>query len=85
MLSCVFPGVAHVFCRYMEEIVEGTLALLSLHSETSLGPLGTDRVLVPLHLLALLDTKATWFKKWMVGFAYWFYFILLFFLGLVLR
>lgn len=55
----------------MEEIVEGTLALLSLHTETSLGLPGTDRALEPLHLLALLDTKATWFKKWMVSFVYW--------------
>ncbi|XP_041951920.1 protein broad-minded isoform X1 [Alosa sapidissima] len=54
--------------KYMEEIVESTLALLSLHSEPGLGPHGSERVLEPLHLLALLDTKAIWFKKWMHGY-----------------
>ena len=58
----------------MEEIIESTLSLLSLCSEPGLGPHGYERALAPLHLLALLDTKATWFKKWMVSFVHLFYF-----------
>ncbi|XP_031437936.1 protein broad-minded [Clupea harengus] len=54
--------------KYMEEIIESTLSLLSLCSEPGLGPHGYERALAPLHLLALLDTKATWFKKWMHGY-----------------
>lgn len=47
----------------MEEIIEATLSLLSLDSE-----LGADKSLEPIHLISLLDIKATWFKKWMVSF-----------------
>lgn len=50
--------------RYMEEVIENTFSLLSFHHEH--GSPGTERVLEPVHLLALLDVKATWFKKWMV-------------------
>ncbi|KAA0708365.1 Protein broad-minded TBC1 domain family member 32 [Triplophysa tibetana] len=49
--------------KYMEEIIEATLSLLSLHSE-----LGADKSLEPIHLISLLDIKATWFKKWMHGY-----------------
>ncbi|XP_060947669.1 protein broad-minded [Limanda limanda] len=48
--------------KYMEEIIESTFSLLSLHHEH-----GTEKVLEPIHLLALLDIKATWFNKWMHG------------------
>ncbi|XP_063079150.1 protein broad-minded isoform X1 [Engraulis encrasicolus] len=54
--------------KYMEEIVESTLSLLSLCSVPGVEPHGADRTLGPLHLLSLLDTKATWFKKWMHGY-----------------
>ncbi|XP_051511088.1 protein broad-minded isoform X2 [Myxocyprinus asiaticus] len=49
--------------KYMEEIIESTLSLLALHSEH-----GTEKSLEPIHLISLLDIKATWFKKWMHGY-----------------
>ncbi|XP_076873991.1 protein broad-minded isoform X2 [Brachyhypopomus gauderio] len=49
--------------KYMEEIIDGTLGLLSLHHEH-----GSVRSLEPVHLLSLLDIQATWFKKWMHGY-----------------
>ncbi|KAJ8355919.1 hypothetical protein SKAU_G00187130 [Synaphobranchus kaupii] len=54
--------------KYMEEIIESTLSLLSAHSEHSLGSLGPQKALEPVHLIAMLDIKATWFKKWMHGY-----------------
>ncbi|KAK5852652.1 hypothetical protein PBY51_006503 [Eleginops maclovinus] len=52
--------------KYMEEVIEGTFSLLSLHHEH--GSPGTENALEPIHLLALLDVKANWFKKWMHGY-----------------
>lgn len=53
--------------RYMEEVIESTFSLLSFqHGSASAG---TEKALEPIHLLALLDIKATWFKKWMVSIA----------------
>ncbi|XP_028254205.1 protein broad-minded [Parambassis ranga] len=49
--------------KYMEEVIESTLSLLSFHYEHA--STGTEKALEPLHLLALLDVNATWFKKWM--------------------
>ncbi|KAK5879748.1 hypothetical protein CesoFtcFv8_022841 [Champsocephalus esox] len=54
--------------KYMEEVIESTFSLLSLHHEHGSGSPGTENVLEPMHLLALLDVKATWFKKWMHGY-----------------
>ncbi|KAJ8396241.1 hypothetical protein AAFF_G00021080 [Aldrovandia affinis] len=54
--------------KYMEEIIESTLSLLALHSEHSLGTPGSEKSLEPVHLIAMLDIKATWFKKWMHGY-----------------
>ncbi|KAM4693395.1 protein broad-minded [Discoglossus pictus] len=48
--------------KYMEEIVESTLSLLSVNQESSLP---TQTYLEPVFFLALIDTKAVWFKKWM--------------------
>ena len=48
----------------MEEIVESTLSLLSLKHDQS--HLVSQKVLHPIYFLALVDTKAVWFKKWMV-------------------
>lgn len=48
----------------MEEVIESTFSLLSLHHEHVSS--GTEKTLKPIHLLTLLDIKATWFKKWMV-------------------
>ncbi|KAG7316381.1 hypothetical protein KOW79_019922 [Hemibagrus wyckioides] len=49
--------------KYMEEIIESTFALLSLHPEH-----GSEKVLEPVHFLSLLDIKANWFKRWMHGY-----------------
>ncbi|XP_037699195.1 protein broad-minded isoform X2 [Choloepus didactylus] len=49
--------------KYMEEIVDGTLSLLSVnHDQTHLV---SQKILDPIYFLALVDTKAVWFKKWM--------------------
>lgn len=51
----------------MEEIIENTLSLLALHSEQGMSSPGSEKALEPIHLISLLDIKATWFKKWMVS------------------
>ncbi|NWX90911.1 BROMI protein, partial [Nothoprocta pentlandii] len=48
--------------KYMEEIVECTLSLLSVKLEP--GHLASPELLGPVYFLALLDIKAVWFKKW---------------------
>ncbi|XP_062426912.1 protein broad-minded [Rhea pennata] len=48
--------------KYMEEIVECTLSLLSVKREPS--HLASPEFLSPVYFLALLDIKAVWFKKW---------------------
>uniref|UniRef100_A0A3B4AVZ5 Protein broad-minded n=1 Tax=Periophthalmus magnuspinnatus TaxID=409849 RepID=A0A3B4AVZ5_9GOBI len=52
--------------KYMEEVIESTFSLLAFHSDNASSPRSV-KLLEPLHLLALLDIKATWFKKWMHG------------------
>ncbi|XP_072355460.1 protein broad-minded isoform X1 [Scyliorhinus torazame] len=54
--------------KFMEEIVESTLSLLSVTHEQNLRGETSRRVLEPVHFLALLDTKASWFNKWMHGY-----------------
>lgn len=49
--------------KYMEEIVESTLSLLSVKHEQS--HLASQKILDPIYFFALVDTKAVWFKKWM--------------------
>nr|XP_058163322.1 protein broad-minded isoform X1 [Dasypus novemcinctus] len=49
--------------KYMEEIVDSTLSLLSVKHEQSC--LVSQKILEPIYFLALVDTKAVWFKKWM--------------------
>ncbi|XP_044866040.1 protein broad-minded isoform X2 [Mauremys mutica] len=49
--------------KYMEEIVESTLLLLSVKREQR--HLVCPKLLDPVYFLALLDIKAVWFKKWM--------------------
>ncbi|XP_021150133.2 protein broad-minded isoform X1 [Columba livia] len=44
--------------KYMEEVVESTLSLLSVKHEAN------PDFLSPVYFLALLDIKAVWFKKW---------------------
>ncbi|XP_029113476.1 protein broad-minded isoform X2 [Scleropages formosus] len=53
--------------KYMEEIIESTLSLLSLQHERDAGMPSTEKVLEPIHMMAMLDIKATWFKRWMHG------------------
>lgn len=52
----------------MEEVIESTFSLLCFHHEHGSASPRTEKTLEPIHLLALLDIKATWFKKWMVCF-----------------
>ncbi|XP_022517701.2 protein broad-minded [Astyanax mexicanus] len=54
--------------KYMEEIIESTLTLLSLHPEHGIGNHGSEKSLDPVHFVSLLDIKATWFTKWMHGY-----------------
>nr|XP_006981329.1 protein broad-minded isoform X2 [Peromyscus maniculatus bairdii] len=49
--------------KYMEEIVESTLSLLSVKHDQS--HLVSQKILDPIYFFALVDTKAVWFKKWM--------------------
>lgn len=51
--------------RYLEEILESTLNLFSIHQMG--GPVGTSAQLSPIHFIALIDPKAQWFIKWMHG------------------
>ncbi|XP_010636555.1 protein broad-minded [Fukomys damarensis] len=48
--------------KYMEEIVESTLSLLSVEHAPS--RLVSAQTLDPICLFALVDPKAVWFKKW---------------------
>ncbi|KAH0507839.1 Protein broad-minded [Microtus ochrogaster] len=50
--------------KYMEEIVESTLSLLSVKHDQS--HLVSQKILDPIYFFALVDTKAVWFKKWMI-------------------
>ncbi|XP_072135296.1 protein broad-minded isoform X2 [Mobula birostris] len=54
--------------KFMEEIVESTLSLLSATHKQSFNTDTSDHVLEPVYFLALLDVKACWFKKWMHGY-----------------
>uniref|UniRef100_W5NL30 Protein broad-minded n=1 Tax=Lepisosteus oculatus TaxID=7918 RepID=W5NL30_LEPOC len=54
--------------KYMEEIIESTLSLLSLNLDQSLKTTSADKVLEPIYFLSMLDIKANWFKKWMHGY-----------------
>ncbi|XP_007897852.2 LOW QUALITY PROTEIN: protein broad-minded [Callorhinchus milii] len=54
--------------KFMEEIVESTLSLLSVTHEQSPRVDSSYPVLEPIYFLALLDIKASWFKKWMHGY-----------------
>ncbi|XP_013030836.3 protein broad-minded isoform X1 [Anser cygnoides] len=48
--------------KYMEEIVESTLSLLSVKHDPCYPD--SQDFLSPVYFLALLDIKAVWFKKW---------------------
>ncbi|KAJ7341885.1 hypothetical protein JRQ81_007533 [Phrynocephalus forsythii] len=49
--------------KYMEEIMESTLSLLSVKHQLSNA--ASSEFLDPIYYLALVDLKAVWFKKWM--------------------
>uniref|UniRef100_H0WJ01 Protein broad-minded n=2 Tax=Otolemur garnettii TaxID=30611 RepID=H0WJ01_OTOGA len=49
--------------KYMEEIVDSTLSLLSANHNQSHHV--AQKILDPIYFFALVDTKAVWFKKWM--------------------
>ncbi|KAH0622269.1 hypothetical protein JD844_024422 [Phrynosoma platyrhinos] len=49
--------------KYMEEIMESTLSLLSVKHE--LTHVVSPKSLDPVYFLALVDLRAVWFKKWM--------------------
>ncbi|KAM4865994.1 LOW QUALITY PROTEIN: protein broad-minded [Thomomys bottae] len=49
--------------KYMEEIVESTLSLLSVKHDQS--HIASQKIMDPIYFFALVDTKAVWFKKWM--------------------
>ncbi|KAM6186740.1 protein broad-minded isoform 2-T2 [Rhynchocyon petersi] len=49
--------------KYMEEIVESTLSLLSVKHDQS--HLVSQKTMDPIYFLALVDAKAVWFNKWM--------------------
>ncbi|XP_036173804.1 protein broad-minded isoform X1 [Myotis myotis] len=52
--------------KYMEEIVESTLSLLSVKRDQS--HLASQKILHPIYFLVLVDARAVWFKKWMHGY-----------------
>ncbi|ESO96909.1 hypothetical protein LOTGIDRAFT_231711 [Lottia gigantea] len=49
--------------KYLEDVVESTLKLLSIHPSHQAGNI----YITPLHYIALVDPKANWCIKWMHG------------------
>ena len=47
--------------RFVDAILKNTIELYAIDSSTS-----SETHLSPLHIVALIDTKAGWFSKWMV-------------------
>lgn len=59
--------VVFFYVRFLESVLESTFNLLSA---SSVGGFASGvQCMSPLHFLALVDPKATWFKKWMVRLA----------------
>ena len=50
--------------KFLDEVLESTLNLLAVHYSTAVG---APAQMTPIHYLALVDPKATWFIKWMVS------------------
>ncbi|XP_064641572.1 protein broad-minded-like isoform X2 [Lineus longissimus] len=50
--------------KFLEDVHESTLMLLSIHHTS---PVGGPSQMSPMHFLALMDPKATWFIKWLHG------------------
>ncbi|XP_028401729.1 protein broad-minded-like isoform X2 [Dendronephthya gigantea] len=53
--------------RFVGDILESSISLLSL-GNNHFGLSSFNAIISPLHYLALLDPKASWFKKWMHGY-----------------
>ena len=54
------------FFRFLETVLESTFNLFATSSDPELGS-SELQYMTPLHFLALVDPRATWFKKWMVS------------------
>ncbi len=57
-------GILILIYRFLEDVLDSTFQLLSIHYSTAVG---APAHMTPIHYLALVDTKAYWFKKWMVS------------------
>ena len=51
-------------CRFLEDVLDATMSLLSIHHSTTVG---APAQMTPVHFLALVDVKANWFITWMVS------------------
>lgn len=52
--------------RFLETVLASTFNLFSTSSDPEFGS-SEMQFMTPLHFLALIDPRATWFKKWMVS------------------
>ena len=52
--------------RFLETVLASTFNLFSASSDPEFGS-SELQFMMPLHFLALVDPRATWFKKWMVS------------------
>ena len=52
--------------RFLETVLASTFDLFSTSSDPDFGS-SELQFMTPLHFLALVDPRATWFKKWMVS------------------
>lgn len=57
-------NVVFVF-RFLDDVIESTLSLLCIHQTSTVGNISQ---ISPIHFISLIDTKASWFGKWMVSF-----------------
>ena len=55
-----------IYCRFLESVLGSTFNLFAASSDPEFGA-SVLQYMTPLHCLALVDPKATWFKKWMVS------------------
>ena len=63
--NCLYILIFLLLLRFVEDILESSISLLSLGNHY-FGLSSFNGIISPLHYLALLDPKASWFKKWMV-------------------
>ena len=55
-----------LFFRFLETVLESTFNLFDARSDPEYKSSELQHM-TPLHFLALIDPRATWFKKWMVS------------------